>query len=330
MNAPRVTVMITTFNRGPLLYKAVDSALAQDYPSHLREILIVDDGSTDDTEQMVTRRYGDQVRYLRKSNGGINSAASFGFEHARGEIIAQLDSDDWWYPDKLSTTVPKFDIAEDVVAVFHDLDIHHQGQETSRSSCWQSLRVELTEEPGDGLEPYLAGHPLPAWTSGSLWRKSALMKVMPFPEGLYGFNDSYCARHIVFFGRVCAIHRSLGGYLVHGTNDYAGGRALLDSARLERGLRETRIMSDAFNQRCSSFGRTPSARRIMIQKLALAGYHMPLQRMRGRRRAALWVARNELDLPRLAQVQLTCELFLPPRLAVFIKNRIIGRFLSLD
>lgn len=330
MNAPRVTVMITTFNRVGLLCKAVDSVLAQDYPEHLREILIVDDGSTDGTGAIVTERYGSRVRYMHKANGGINSAAFFGFEHARGEIIAQLDSDDWWYPDKLSVAVPRFDIAEDVVAVFHDLDIHEQGQKTPLKSCWNSLRVVLTEEPCDGLGPYLAGHPLPAWTSGSLWRKSALMKVMPFPDGLWGFNDAYCVRHIVFYGRVCAIHRSLGGYLVHGSNDYAGGRSRVDLAGMERGLRQARIMSESFIERCARFGRTPSPRRIMIQKLALADVHLQLQRMHGRGRAARWIARNELRLPKLAQIQLTCNLFLPQRLAVFIKNRIIGRFVALD
>ncbi len=330
MTTPRVTVLITTFNRAALLVRAVDSVLAQDYPPELREILIVDDGSTDDTAALVAQRYGDRVRYLHKPNGGINAACMLGFEQARGEIIAQLDSDDWWYPGKLSAIVPKFDLAEDVVAVFHDLDIHDVGDEVPHSTCWNSLNVVLTEAPCDALETYLAGYPLPAWTSGSAWRRSALMKVMPFPEGLWGFNDAYCVRNIAFHGRVCAIHRSLGGYLVHTTNDYAGGRARLDTARMERALRDSELMNEAFTRRCREFGRTPSARRVMIQQLALAERHIAREQARGTGAAVRWIVREGAGLPALARFQLACNVLLPRRLAVFIKNRLIGRFISLD
>lgn len=330
MTPPRVTVLITTFNRSALLAKAVDSVLAQDYPPDLREILIVDDGSSDDTAAMVAQRYGDRVRYLYKPNGGMISAATFGFEHARGDIIAQLDSDDWWYPDKLSATVGRFDLADDVVAVFHDLDVYDEGVPGTRRTCWRSLDVVLTEAPCDGLETYLAGLPLPAWTSGSLWRRSALLQVLPFPEGLQGFNETYCVRNIVFYGRVCAIHRPLGGYLVHGGGDYSGGKSRRDIKQIERGIRDSQIMSQAFNQRCEQFGRTPSARRVMIQKLALAEARLARERIAGRGAAVRWILHDELALPGLARFQLACNVLLPSRLAVFIKNRVIGRFVALD
>src|SRR5258705_3481772 len=100
MKAPFVSVLIDTCNYGEFIEEAVSSALAQDFPAEQREILVVDDGSTDDTQERL-RKFGDTIRYLRKANGGQASAFNFGFEHARGEVIALLDADDVWLPGKL-------------------------------------------------------------------------------------------------------------------------------------------------------------------------------------------------------------------------------------
>src|ERR1700692_4536840 len=100
MTAPLVTVLIDTYNYGRYIEEAVGSVLAQDFPTEQREILVVDDGSTDDTEERL-RRFGDSINYLRKPNGGQASAFNFGLESARGEIVAFLDADDYWLPRKL-------------------------------------------------------------------------------------------------------------------------------------------------------------------------------------------------------------------------------------
>ncbi|HXR09843.1 MAG TPA: glycosyltransferase family A protein, partial [Candidatus Acidoferrales bacterium] len=100
MTTPLVTVVIDTFNYGQYVEEAVESVLAQDFPRELYEILVIDDGSTDDTAGRL-KKYGDSIRYLPKANGGQASAFNFGFAAARGEIIALLDADDLWLPDKL-------------------------------------------------------------------------------------------------------------------------------------------------------------------------------------------------------------------------------------
>lgn len=99
-----VTTVIPTFNRANDLGIALDSALAQTYPAHLHEIIVVDDGSTDNTAEVVAR-YGDRVRFLPKANGGVSAARNHGIDHACGEAIAFLDSDDSWEPEKLALQV---------------------------------------------------------------------------------------------------------------------------------------------------------------------------------------------------------------------------------
>jgi glycosyltransferase involved in cell wall biosynthesis len=103
--APRVSVIIPTYNRAGIIAEAVDSVLAQDYKDF--ELIVVDDGSTDNTSEVMAR-YGDDVRVLFQENKGVSAARNRGITEASGKLIAFLDSDDLWLPQKLSTQVEFF------------------------------------------------------------------------------------------------------------------------------------------------------------------------------------------------------------------------------
>src|SRR5258708_7663723 len=118
MKAPFFTVLIDTYNYGAYLEEAVASALAQNFPAEEREILVVDDGSTDDTQERL-RKFGEGIRYLRKPNGGQASAFNFGFAHASGEVIALLDADDVWLPEKLGRVYEAFEGNPSAGIVYH-------------------------------------------------------------------------------------------------------------------------------------------------------------------------------------------------------------------
>jgi glycosyltransferase involved in cell wall biosynthesis len=94
-NGPTVTVVVPTYNRAGLIGQAIDSVLQQTYSDF--EIIVVDDGSTDETEAVV-RGYGDRVRYVWTQNGGSGHARNVGMQHARGRFLTFLDSDDLLYP----------------------------------------------------------------------------------------------------------------------------------------------------------------------------------------------------------------------------------------
>lgn len=92
------SVVITAWNRAAYLGEAVRSALAQTRAP--REILVVDDGSTDDSAE-IAESFGEPVRVLRRPHGGMAAALNTGVAAARGDVIAFLDSDDLWLPEKL-------------------------------------------------------------------------------------------------------------------------------------------------------------------------------------------------------------------------------------
>jgi len=101
-----ISIIIPTYNRASVLREAIHSVFNQDYfqgrePGKTYELIIVDDGSTDDTEQLA-EDLGDRLYYVRQQNRGVSAARNVGLDLAKGEYIAFLDSDDLWKREKLS------------------------------------------------------------------------------------------------------------------------------------------------------------------------------------------------------------------------------------
>ncbi len=102
---PLVSVIIPAFNRGWVVAEAVESVMAQDY--HPLEIIVVDDGSTDDTNEKL-KPFMESIILLRQENRGVSAARNAGINAAKGEFIAFLDSDDLWMPGKISCQINFF------------------------------------------------------------------------------------------------------------------------------------------------------------------------------------------------------------------------------
>jgi glycosyltransferase involved in cell wall biosynthesis len=96
---PKVSVIIPTYDRAAKVQKAIENVLAQTFSD--LEIIVVDDGSSDGTEQILGKIFGNQIRYYAQTNQGVSVARNRGVEEARGEWIAFLDSDDLWEKEKL-------------------------------------------------------------------------------------------------------------------------------------------------------------------------------------------------------------------------------------
>jgi glycosyltransferase involved in cell wall biosynthesis len=102
MAAPSVSVVIPTYNRAHSIARAIDSVLAQTFPNI--ELIVVDDGSHDETAAVLAR-YGDRICLIRQENRGVSSARNRGIRAAHGNWIAFLDSDDEWRPTKIALQV---------------------------------------------------------------------------------------------------------------------------------------------------------------------------------------------------------------------------------
>lgn len=98
MNCDPVSVIIPTYNRARCIENAIDSVLTQTHQTV--DVIVIDDGSTDDTEERITHRFGDEprVRYPRQQNQAVAAARNRGIAIARADCIAFLDSDDIWKP----------------------------------------------------------------------------------------------------------------------------------------------------------------------------------------------------------------------------------------
>lgn len=116
--SPRVSVLIPTYNYGRFLSAALESVFAQTYTDY--EVIVLDDGSTDDTAQVVAAY--PQVRYIYQENAGIAAARNRLLDEARGEFAAFLDADDLWLPEKLELQVAYLDAHPECSAVFTEVE----------------------------------------------------------------------------------------------------------------------------------------------------------------------------------------------------------------
>jgi glycosyltransferase involved in cell wall biosynthesis len=213
MNAPLITVLITTYNYGRFIEQAIDSVLAQKFPQEQVEIVVIDDGSTDDTAERV-KKYGSRIRYVYQANGGQAAALNAGFAKARGEIVALLDADDWFVPEKLARVAEAFASDASVGMVYHRFEEWHM--QSGERQEWYFLAVsgDLHREPKK-FESYVTPP-----TSVIAFRRSALDRLLPIPEQIRMLADCYIAALVPFVAPVVAIPEVLAIYRIHGENSY--------------------------------------------------------------------------------------------------------------
>jgi len=146
---PRVSVIIPTFNCARYLGRAIDTALGQTYKDY--EILVIDDGSTDETSELIGQ-YDGKIRYFYQSNKGVSCARNLALSEANGEFFAYLDADDMWYPQKLEAQVAFLDRHRDCglvhseVSVIDEMDHvlhlqfnHESGRKVPQGHCVRDL-----------------------------------------------------------------------------------------------------------------------------------------------------------------------------------------------
>ena len=213
MSACLVSVLITAYNYGRFIEESIDSVLAQDFPRDQVEILIVDDGSTDDTAERV-KKYGSSITYLHKENGGQASALNHGLERAGGEIVALLDADDLFLPGKIAYLADIFARDPSLGMVYHKLQEWHA--ETGLRREWPFVEIS-----GDiRSDPKRISLFLPQPTSGVAFRRSLLKPLLPIPEQIRMLADCFLVSLMPFVAPVRALPSLFTVYRIHGKNAY--------------------------------------------------------------------------------------------------------------
>jgi len=202
MSEPLVSVVIPTFNYGHLVGEAVDSVLAQSYPRV--EIVVVDDGSTDDTRQRL-EKYGERMRYQYQPNAGLSAARNAGIGLARGELIALLDSDDAFHPEKLAVQVRYL--------------ADHPEMGLVGTDSFSDEPVKWSDLPCDGLQMYAQEVTLQQVVikcrfapSSVLMRRECFERAGPFDTELKSVEDRDMWIRVAARDRMATIHLPLTWY----------------------------------------------------------------------------------------------------------------------
>jgi glycosyltransferase involved in cell wall biosynthesis len=215
MSRPSVTVLIDTYNHERFIEEAIASVLEQDFPPSEMEILVVDDGSTDRTPEIV-RQFEPRVRLLRKANGGQASAFNAGIPEAKGEVVAFLDGDDWWAMNKLRVVMDTFEGNPQAGSIGHGIFEFDSDSKTSRTLTPGTTQYfDLSTNQGaQTFRNFMAF----LGTSRVSIRRSVLAKVLPIPEALVVEADEFMSTMAVAYGGAVLLPDLLTFYRLHDGN----------------------------------------------------------------------------------------------------------------
>jgi glycosyltransferase involved in cell wall biosynthesis len=225
-SAPLVSILINNHNYARFLHAAIESALAQDYP--FTEVVVVDDGSTDDSRSVI-ESYGRRITPIFTENRGQASAFNAGVAASRGRILCFLDSDDVFYPDKASSLVRDFTAhgLDSKPMMFHHLlrTIGGKGEDLSGP-----LLGKMHASPMN-LYAFARKHhflPYEAGTTSAISINRTLADLLfPLPHhGVQMSADDFVVYGASLVAEVYSLKDILGGYRVHGENAWFQRRSL--------------------------------------------------------------------------------------------------------
>lgn len=269
-SGPLVSVVIPAFNCAAYLEETLGSVAGQTLGDF--EVVVVDDGSTDGTKELLDRLAEPRLRVVAQDRRGPAAARNRGIELARGRYIAFLDADDLWEPDKLELQVQFMEHAPQVGLCFTDWTWLQAPPGVP--SAFEAARSSLARLPvkpaGMGwvvtsaslFADYLLRGPIPCWTSTVMVRRSTLALAGLFDEHLRGDEDTHLWLRLVktapvgYLRRVLARRRARPASVTTSTVDAEAYAVSADSiASLERHLSLTRDERAAVRARVSQLHR---------------------------------------------------------------------------
>jgi glycosyltransferase involved in cell wall biosynthesis len=215
LHRPLVSIIINNYNYGRFLREAIESALRQTWVN--TEVIVVDDGSEDDSADII-RSYGTSIVPVLKENGGQGSSFNAGFAASRGEIVCFLDADDVFLPGKAERLVQAWIDCPDAGLIYHQLlFIDRNGQ--PRRGRWPSFMLHGWLK--DRVQSSGGWWPHPT-TSGLTCSRDYLERILPMPTPPYKLcADAYVGGLAPFLTKVVGIREPLALYRQHGMNNHS-------------------------------------------------------------------------------------------------------------
>ena len=229
METPLVSIVINNYNYAQFLGSAIESALNQDYEHS--EVIVVDDGSQDDSVDVIAG-YGDRIQPVLKENGGQSSALNAGFAASQGEIVIFLDADDLLVPLAARMVVDAFQGQPEMSRVQYRMGVI----DAAGKGTGETKPAEHVPVPSGDIRRQVLHFPFDvSWlpTSGNAFAAHVLRRIMPIP-GEYGrLNADYYLVHTApLFGPVFFLDQVLAYYRVHGSNNFERPNGSIDLRRL--------------------------------------------------------------------------------------------------
>jgi glycosyltransferase involved in cell wall biosynthesis len=220
----RITVVMPCYNSARLVAQAVKSVLGQTYPEV--ELIVVDDGSTDDS-LAILGGYGERITLLRQSRLGPYPARNAGLRRATGEFVAFLDADDWWHADALRKL--------HAAVIESDADIAYCG--------WQNVGDDINSAPylpppyeqGDTVEAFIRSCPWPI--HAALVRRDVICKLGGFSERRFSSMDyDFWLRSVAITRKIVRVPEVLAFYRWHGDGQISAvkWRQVLDALAVQK------------------------------------------------------------------------------------------------
>jgi glycosyltransferase involved in cell wall biosynthesis len=270
-----VTIIINNFNYGRYLRAAIDSALGQAYDAI--EVIVVDDGSTDDS-QAVMQAYGASIKPLYQRNMGQAAAFNLGFASSTGDVIIFLDADDVLLPEMAAKVVEALGKQPDAAKVMVRMAvIDDQGRLTGEEKPAEHLPLM-----GGDLRRHIVAFPsdIP-WmpTSANAFRAAVLRQIMPVPAeyGRVG-ADWYVAQVTPLFGSVIFLDWVGAHYRVHGRNNYETASGRIDMRQMRQTIHYARCTHRYIQHYAAHIGlRAPGTEGEDLSVAALANRFISLK-----------------------------------------------------
>jgi glycosyltransferase involved in cell wall biosynthesis len=225
----KITIAIPAYNSELCLRETLDSALAQTTPAY--EILVVDDGSTDGTEE-IARSFGNRIRYIKQQNQGIAGARNTAIREAAGDWIAFLDHDDLILPQKLEKQVAVIEANPNLVVVYSAFTYLYPDGKT----------VLMDAYPAKDLWPALR-YRTPILPSTSIIRRSALQEIGGF-ERVYCVDDWHLWFRLVRRYSVNAFHDLPESFTMYRWWENNESKNFMPMAKAALGLLDTLLLED--------------------------------------------------------------------------------------